>query len=144
MFRFDIKPRPAPRETQGQRDSGGYAAWKEEIQWMAKAAGFELGNCFRVIFLIPVLKKWSSEERAARHLTPHQAKSGPDWDNQVKAVMDALLPHRLGGDAKSWDGRVTKLWVNGAAAILIRNLDEAKILIEVRAELAGMDYDNKI
>lgn len=144
-IKLPITPRPAVRQTRGQR-SKPYEDYKIELGWEAKHQRLELGNVFEVILLIPVLRGWTPEEKAAAHLTPHQREEGPDWDNIVKAIMDSLMPHlkheKNTGDAKSWGGQARKLWVNARkGAIIIRNLDEAEELEKVRAELEGIGID---
>ena len=46
---------------------------------------------------------------------PHQQT--PDKDNLEKALLDALCPD---GDARIWDGRVTKRWGYKGQIIIVR------------------------
>jgi len=70
-----------------------------------------------VTFIIPMPESWSDEKRKMFDGKPHQSKKGPDLDNFLKALGDALYKN----DSCIWDIHVRKIWGY-----------EGKIIIETR------------
>jgi Holliday junction resolvase RusA-like endonuclease len=137
MIKLSVPPAPKPRMTQSDKwhptdAAERYWTFKDNLNLAAREAGFELGEAFRVVFLMPVPASWSKRKRAAIHGRRHTQR--PDTDNLVKAVKDALLAR----DEQVWCEYATKIWVDGPGAILIENMpddEQEKILAEINKEL---------
>ena len=110
MPRFTIDPVPKPRMTQSDKWQQRpavmrYWAFKDELQRQAVLTGFELGECFMVIFYIPIPQSWSKVKKQMMIGQPH--KPTPDSDNLIKSVKDCLLPD---GDSAVWFEVAAKFW----------------------------------
>ena len=57
---------------------------------------------------MPMPKSWSKKKRREMMGEPH--RQTPDIDNLEKAVLDALFPHKSGGDSMIYFGSGEKLW----------------------------------
>lgn len=59
-----------------------------------------------VIFVISMPESWSNKKRKAFDGKPHQPEGGPDADNFLKALGDALYKN----DSCIWDIHIRKVW----------------------------------
>jgi Holliday junction resolvase RusA-like endonuclease len=109
---FDVLPMGAPRQT--KRDQWGtnkrpiivkYHAYRDELRRQASKMSFTppAAGC-HFVFRMPVPKSYSKKLKASLLGGPHQEK--PDFDNLVKAFLDALCE----SDSYVWDARVTKIY----------------------------------
>jgi len=123
---YNITPIPKPRMT--QRDKWAkrpivlrYFAYRDEV----RLKGVELPECnYHVIFVLPMPKSWSKKKKLIHKGQAHQQT--PDKDNLEKALLDAVYKD----DSKVWDGRVTKVWGDkGAIIVLTENLVESVDII---------------
>ena len=91
-----------------------YYAFKDQV----REAGLELPESgYHIIFCIPMTKSWSEIKKNKMRFTPH--RQTPDKDNLEKALLDSLFKD----DSHIWDGRVSKVWSNRGAIIVITGLD---------------------
>lgn len=116
MLSISITPVPKPRMTQADRwkkrpATDRYWAYKDELQ--ALMAEVEFPAAYHVVFCMPMPRSWSKKEREKNRHQPHLQK--PDKDNLEKAWLDALFPD----DSGIWDGRVTKVWAEEGAILLL-------------------------
>lgn len=113
---LDPEAKPG-RNMNRKRQLEKYNAYKQELQWLAKKAGFTVPHgYFAVWFYMPHPKSWRRKKIAENLYKPHQ--STPDWDNCTKALFDALMPRkkRTKGEKGVDDrlihcGAVFKVWV---------------------------------
>lgn len=128
MIKLNIVPKPKPRMTLYGARMGKYQKywdWKNELQKAAANADFELGEAFRVIFIIPLLKKWQTEDEKAKYRgMPHKRK--PDRNNLTKALEDCLLDE----DSHIWWSEEAKFW-GDEGSIYIQNLTKEDIELEM-------------
>ena len=118
---YNITPIPKPRMT--QRDKWKkrpvvlrYFAYRDEVK--AKGVFLPESN-YHVIFILPMPKSWSKKKKALHKHQPHQQT--PDKDNLEKALLDAVFKD----DSKIWDGRVSKIWGDtGAIVVLTESMVE--------------------
>ena len=111
-----ITPVPKPRMTRRDR-------WKKRPVVLAYRAfrdafvlglkGRRLPDRFEIVFLFPMPKSWSKEERAKRRGTPHQDEK--DVDNTTKSVLDAFAEP----DGRHWDVRAIKLWADEGGVLIV-------------------------
>jgi Holliday junction resolvase RusA-like endonuclease len=88
-----------------------YRAYKDELQ--ALMASVEFPSAYHVVFCMPMPKSWTKKEREQKRHQPHQQR--PDKDNLEKGYLDALFEE----DSAIWDGRVTKVWADEGAILLL-------------------------
>jgi Holliday junction resolvase RusA-like endonuclease len=88
-----------------------YWAYKDELQ--ALMASVEFPAAYHVVFCMPMPKSWTKKEREQKRHQPHLQK--PDKDNLEKGYLDALFEE----DSAIWDGRVTKVWADEGAILLL-------------------------
>jgi len=96
-----------------------YYSFKDTIRLEARKQKFELSNCFKIVFVIPMPKSWSNKKRTEMYLRHHQQK--PDIDNLLKAVMDSLLAD----DSCVYHVDIRKWW-GYEGKIIIENLQSQK------------------
>lgn len=116
QYVFLVDPIGKPRMT--QRDKwkkrppvARYWSYRDEVKNIAKNLGFVMPESdFHIIFYIPMPNSWRNKKRSEMNGKPHQSR--PDWDNLVKAFLDAVCQE---DDSHIWDGRVTKVWSNQGA-----------------------------
>jgi len=123
-MRFDITPRPAPRQNQSDRWRKRpivlkYRAYSDELRLACSMAGFVLGEQIYMEFHFPMAKSWSKKKKARMVGKPHRQR--PDTDNVVKGIQDSLLAE----DCKVWHIEAKKFWaVRGA--IVLENINIGK------------------
>ena len=111
------KPVPKPRMT--RRDKWDerprvleYRAFKDHFIVDAKNAGLKPGMVVtelsaRIFIAMP--KSWSKKKRMSLTGKPHMIKPGPDADNVLKAIADALQSE----DVAIWKKHIEKFWDDG-------------------------------
>lgn len=128
----DAKP---GRNLNRKRQLEKYNAYKEELRWVAKSAGFEVPNgCFVIIFNIPMPPSWRKWQIAQNEGQKHTSK--PDCDNLIKSMLDGLIPPKKrtkgekGRDDKEiWSYAAFKFWVKYEdASIIIREYEEEEFI----------------
>lgn len=80
-----------------------------------RLACLKLPEEYVAIVYLPMLAKWSDEEKRTMNGTPHRVE--PDRDNIDKALMDALAP---GDDARFHDGRMLKRWAYTGRLVILK------------------------
>lgn len=70
-----------------------------------------------VTFVVPMPDSWSEKKRKALDGKPHQPEGGPDLDNFLKALGDALYKN----DSYIWDIHVRKIWGYEGKIIIEQN-----------------------
>jgi len=78
-----------------------------------------------VTFIVPMAESWSKKKRKQFDGKPHQPKGGPDLDNFLKALGDALYKN----DSCIWDVHIRKVWGY-----------EGKIIIDQSDMTRGISY----
>ncbi|MGI0120301.1 RusA family crossover junction endodeoxyribonuclease [Zooshikella sp. RANM57] len=106
MKTYPIKPNTKPRMTRSDKWKQRpcvmqYRDYKDEIR---KACVDLPESGYHVIFVMPMPKSWTEEERDKMRGKPHQQT--PDKDNLEKGLLDAVFNE----DSHIWDGRVSKYW----------------------------------
>lgn len=123
---YPITPVPKPRMT--RRDK-----WMERecvMRYRAFADECRLRNVrltesgYHVICVMPMPASWSQRKRSEMRGNPHQQK--PDKDNLEKALLDAIYDD----DSHVWDGRLTKIWGDRGAIVVIDNPVDQQQLAE--------------
>lgn len=66
-----------------------YWDYKEELNYLARMDGYELGPVLSVKFFIAMPKSWSIKKKKKMIRLPHQQT--PDLDNYLKGFMDAFV-----------------------------------------------------
>jgi Holliday junction resolvase RusA-like endonuclease len=111
------KPVPKPRMT--RRDKWEqrpcvleYRAFKDQFIVDAKNAGLKPGMVVtelsaRIFIAMP--KSWSKKKQRALLGKPHMVKPGPDADNVLKSIADALQSE----DVAIWKKHIEKFWDDG-------------------------------
>ncbi|MDU3478938.1 MAG: RusA family crossover junction endodeoxyribonuclease [Citrobacter sp.] len=93
MKTYDITPMGKPRMTRADKwkkrpEVLRYRAFCDEV----RLQGVELRESgSHVTFILPMPASWSKKKRAELNGKPHQAK--PDFDNMMKALMDAIYEY---------------------------------------------------
>ena len=102
---YPIEPCPKPRMT--QRDKWRkrpcvlrYHRFKDQC----RVRRVKLPQPCRVIFHMPMPRRWTDAERRAMDGMPHTVK--PDIDNLTKGLLDAVLKE----DSHIWSVRTEKRW----------------------------------
>jgi Holliday junction resolvase RusA-like endonuclease len=96
-----------------------YWAFKDELNFLCKKAGYGQRNQLFATFHIPMPKSWNKGKRALMLEQNHDQKF--DIDNIVKAVLDCLLPD---GDEKVHTVCVNKVWSEHPAIVFYDTLPE--------------------
>jgi Holliday junction resolvase RusA-like endonuclease len=122
MIELKINPVPKPRMTRSdvwkhRPIVDRYYAFKDQLVRLCKLNNFELGNSYRVEFLIAMPDSWSKSKRESLLGKPHQNK--PDLDNCIKAIQDCLVKQ----DQSIYYIEASKIWWD-EGIIRLRNLKE--------------------
>ena len=93
-FTYIGKPAAKPRMVRSDKYKKrpvvlNYWAFKDRIVRQAKAKGFELGNAYKVTFIMPMPTSLSEVKKKEYDGKAHKIR--PDIDNMLKAVNDCLL-----------------------------------------------------
>lgn len=86
----------------------------------SQANGFVLGNCFFVVFVLPMPSSWSKKKKEKMNNSLHQSK--PDASNLLKSIEDILLVD----DSKISFPVTLKVW-GYEQKVYIRNLSEKQM-----------------
>jgi Holliday junction resolvase RusA-like endonuclease len=124
-----IAPVAKPRMTRGdkwrkipRKPVGKYWAFCRRCQLLKME--LPLSNA-SVTFIVPMAESWSKKKRKQFDGKPHQPKGGPDLDNFLKALGDALYKN----DSCIWDVHIRKVWGY-----------EGKIIIDQSDMTRGISY----
>ena len=106
-----------------------YFLYKDALRWEAQELKFKLPERIDLIqFHVPMFPSWSLKKKEALLGQPH--KQRPDFDNYLKALVDALAPE----DGYIWSCKVEKFWTKegeGRICIYIMTDDERSQLNEI-------------
>jgi Holliday junction resolvase RusA-like endonuclease len=116
---YNITPVSKPRMTRSDKWKKRtcvekYRSFKDEVR-LKQVTLPESG--YHVIFVLPMPKSWSKKKKSEMYMQPHRQR--PDKDNLEKALLDALFQE----DSHIWDGRVTKIWGETGAIMIIKDID---------------------
>lgn len=119
---FDVKPIATPKKPRnGQPETAMYkefVRYKQRLAAIAKAKNFNLGDSFKIVFIIPISKKLSEKEQFELIGQPHNIK-GYYLPKLVDGVIQALFPegkHPFRVDAAKYWGDASE------AKVIIRNI----------------------
>jgi Holliday junction resolvase RusA-like endonuclease len=128
FYLFDVIPVGAVRMTQSDRWKTNpnhtdpkkrqrkavtqYFNFKNSLTLQANLMGFELGQCFDAVFLMPMPDSWSAKKKERMNGMPCEVK--PDTDNITKAIKDALRKN----DSDIWYEKAEKRWAYKGSIII--------------------------
>jgi len=109
VITLKVNPIGKPRMTQSDKwrkrsATDKYWAYKDALIWLAKSAGYVLGDTLQADFFIEMPKSWSNKKKAEMDGKPHRDK--PDLDNIEKGFYDALLKD----DSGIYKNTTAKYW----------------------------------
>lgn len=132
------KPVPKPRMTRSDKWEQRtcvleYRAFKDQFRIDAKNAGLQAGMVVTELdakVFIAMPKRWSKKKKKELLGKPHMIKPGPDADNVLKSIADALQSE----DVAIWKKHIEKFWDDGLGQRL-----EVKIVAAEPADLLTGD-----
>lgn len=86
-----------------------YAAYKEEVAWLAKKIGYiQPRKDFAIIFYIPMPPSWRKKKINEMDGTSHE--NVPDFDNLLKSFFDGIMPrkNRRAGQGGDDDRKISR------------------------------------
>jgi len=109
MISIKLDPVPKPRMSGSDRWKhrpivDRYFRFKDALVALCNLSNFELGDSYKVEFLIAMPKSWNAKKKNTYQGTPHRQR--PDLDNLLKAINDCLLTE----DSVVWSIEASKIW----------------------------------
>jgi Holliday junction resolvase RusA-like endonuclease len=137
---YNITPMSKPRMTKRDRWAKRpvvlkYFAYRD----LVKEIGVALPECnYHVIFVLPIPASWSKKKKAEHKGQPHRQR--PDKDNLEKGLLDAVFEE----DSVVWDGRVSKIWgETGAIIVLTGDMVEPVKALLISKDINKRCFDGK-